>query len=177
MWVPRSNGAWTWQQCSGIETTAHFDSSMDELVLNSPTISSHKYRIGGLGLVATTIPTTLKLETSPSRNIIPKLPFHEGLGWISSTTRMTINKVWGYLVELSSHTFLNWGRTAGLFWYCEGVYRAAKVQLRLEQATTMFVKYFGKVYSGIYRQHSLIEMVSRIFSLWLLSRPKSRKQD
>lgn len=37
----------------GIETTATFDSSTDEIVLNSPTLSSHKYWIGGLGVMAT----------------------------------------------------------------------------------------------------------------------------
>ncbi|GES66337.1 hypothetical protein ATEIFO6365_0013030500 [Aspergillus terreus] len=37
----------------GIETTATFDPTTDDIVLNSPTLSSHKYWIGGLGVVAT----------------------------------------------------------------------------------------------------------------------------
>lgn len=37
----------------GIETTATFDPDTDEIVINSPTISSHKYWIGSLGVVAT----------------------------------------------------------------------------------------------------------------------------
>ncbi|OCT53160.1 putative peroxisomal acyl-coenzyme A oxidase 1.2 [Cladophialophora carrionii] len=39
----------------GIETTATFDPSAeaDEIVINSPTVSSHKYWIGSLGVVAT----------------------------------------------------------------------------------------------------------------------------
>lgn len=36
-----------------IETTATFDAETDEIVLNSPTLSSHKYWIGGLGVMAT----------------------------------------------------------------------------------------------------------------------------
>ncbi|KAL4892054.1 hypothetical protein BDV59DRAFT_57060 [Aspergillus ambiguus] len=37
----------------GIETTATFDPNADEIILNSPTLSSHKYWIGGLGIMAT----------------------------------------------------------------------------------------------------------------------------
>ncbi|KIW96393.1 uncharacterized protein Z519_03462 [Cladophialophora bantiana CBS 173.52] len=37
----------------GIETTATFDPKTDEIVVNSPTLSSHKYWIGSLGIVAT----------------------------------------------------------------------------------------------------------------------------
>ena len=37
----------------GIETTATFDPETDEIVMNSPTLSSHKYWIGSLGVVAT----------------------------------------------------------------------------------------------------------------------------
>ncbi|KIY00219.1 uncharacterized protein Z520_03904 [Fonsecaea multimorphosa CBS 102226] len=37
----------------GIETTATFDPVTDEIVVNSPTLSSHKYWIGSLGVVAT----------------------------------------------------------------------------------------------------------------------------
>lgn len=37
----------------GIETTATFDPETDEFVMNSPTLSSHKYWIGALGIVAT----------------------------------------------------------------------------------------------------------------------------
>ncbi|KAF9889040.1 hypothetical protein FE257_008017 [Aspergillus nanangensis] len=37
----------------GIETTATFDPATDEIVLNSPTLSSHKYWIGSLGVMAT----------------------------------------------------------------------------------------------------------------------------
>lgn len=36
-----------------IETTATFDAKTDEIVLNSPTLSSHKYWIGCLGVMAT----------------------------------------------------------------------------------------------------------------------------
>ena len=36
-----------------IETTATFDPETDEIVMNSPTTSSHKYWIGSLGVVAT----------------------------------------------------------------------------------------------------------------------------
>lgn len=37
----------------GIETTATFDPATDEIVMNSPTLSSHKYWIGALGVVST----------------------------------------------------------------------------------------------------------------------------
>ena len=37
----------------GIETTATFDPTTDEIILNSPTVSSHKYWIGALGVLAT----------------------------------------------------------------------------------------------------------------------------
>ncbi|KIW25048.1 uncharacterized protein PV07_10721 [Cladophialophora immunda] len=37
----------------GIETTATFDPTTDEIVVHSPTLSSHKYWIGSLGVVAT----------------------------------------------------------------------------------------------------------------------------
>ncbi|OAL26512.1 hypothetical protein AYO20_10081 [Fonsecaea nubica] len=37
----------------GIETTATFDPTTDEIVVNSPTLSSHKYWIGSLGILAT----------------------------------------------------------------------------------------------------------------------------
>lgn len=37
----------------GIETTATFDAESDEIVLNSPTLSSYKYWIGCLGVMAT----------------------------------------------------------------------------------------------------------------------------
>jgi acyl-CoA oxidase len=36
-----------------IETTATFDPTTDEIILNSPTLSSHKYWIGSLGVMAT----------------------------------------------------------------------------------------------------------------------------
>ncbi|KAL3462504.1 acyl-CoA dehydrogenase/oxidase [Aspergillus heterothallicus] len=38
---------------SGLETTATFDPLTDELILNSPTLSSYKYWIGSLGVIAT----------------------------------------------------------------------------------------------------------------------------
>jgi acyl-CoA oxidase len=37
----------------GIETTATFDPDTDEIILHSPTLTSHKYWIGSLGVVAT----------------------------------------------------------------------------------------------------------------------------
>ncbi|OAP58010.1 hypothetical protein AYL99_07100 [Fonsecaea erecta] len=37
----------------GIETTATFDPTTDEIVVHSPTLSSHKYWIGSLGVMAT----------------------------------------------------------------------------------------------------------------------------
>lgn len=37
----------------GIETTATFDPTTDEIILNSPTVSSYKYWIGALGVLAT----------------------------------------------------------------------------------------------------------------------------
>ena len=37
----------------GIETTATFDPATDEFILHSPTVSSHKYWAGSLGVVAT----------------------------------------------------------------------------------------------------------------------------
>ncbi|KAH0827732.1 Peroxisomal acyl-coenzyme A oxidase 1 [Fonsecaea pedrosoi] len=37
----------------GIETTATFDPATDEFILDSPTVSSHKYWIGALGILAT----------------------------------------------------------------------------------------------------------------------------
>lgn len=48
----------------GIETVATFDPSTDEIVLESPTLSSHKYWIGGLGVLASHALVVARLRVS-----------------------------------------------------------------------------------------------------------------
>jgi len=63
-WVPQAesyaiSGSYAQTELShgsnmrGIETTATFDPTTDEFVIHSPTVSSHKYWIGSLGVLAT----------------------------------------------------------------------------------------------------------------------------